>query len=90
MNAYRDADEDADDCDGDEADYVDAPDDEEEEPTVPCPCCRREILEGSPYCPHCERYISEEDHTIPGKPLWVIATALICLGIAIWWVFRAF
>ena len=90
MNAYRDAGEDADDCDDDEADYGDAPDDEEEEPTVPCPYCRREIIEDSPYCPHCERYISDEDHAIPGQPLWVIATALICLGIAIWWVFRAF
>jgi hypothetical protein len=36
-----------------------------------------------------ERYISEEDQTTPGKPLWVVATALICLGIAVWWVIAA-
>jgi hypothetical protein len=87
MNAYRYADEDEDDWDDDEADYGD---DLDKEPTVPCPYCRREILEDSPSCPHCERYISEEDHAAPGKPLWVIATALICLGVAIWWVFVAF
>jgi len=57
---------------------------------VNCPCYRREILEDSPCCPHCERYISKEDHDTPGKPVWVIATALICLEVAIWWVFAAF
>lgn len=71
-----------------EADYDDT--DTDEEPTVPCPYCRREILEDSPRCPYCERYISAEDHTAPGKPLWVILTALVCLGIAIWWLFVAF
>lgn len=90
MNAYRDADEDEDEWDDDEADYGDALEDDEDEPTVPCPYCRREILEDSPYCPHCERYISDEDHAALGKPLWVIATALICLGVAIWWVFVGF
>lgn len=90
MNAYRNADEDDDHWDDDEADYGDDPEDDEDEPTVPCPSCRREILEDSPYCPYCERYISQEDHAGPAKPLWVIATALICLGVAIWWVFAAF
>ena len=74
MNAYRDADD----------------EDEDEEPTIPCPYCRREILEDSPRCPYCERYISDEDHAAPGKPLWVILTALLCLGIAVWWLFMAF
>jgi len=60
--------------------------DSDDEPTVPCPYCRRDILEDSPRCPYCERYISEEDHAGPSKPVWVILTALICLGIAIWWV----
>lgn len=74
MNASRDADEEDEDWAGDEAD---------EEPTVPCPYCRREMLEDSPRCPHCERYISEEDHS-PRKPMWVIATALACLALALW------
>jgi hypothetical protein len=84
MNAYRDPDED----DWDE-DEVDLGDDSGDEPTVPCPYCRREILEDSPRCPYCERFISEEDQPPPGKPLWVILTALICLAMALWWVFAA-
>lgn len=86
MNVSRDQDEDEEDWDDDEADYGDEAD---EEPTIPCPYCRREILEDSPRCPHCERYISAEDHAARRKPLWVILTALICLGIAIWLLFVA-
>jgi hypothetical protein len=67
----------------DDDDWVDADD----EPTVPCPYCRREILEDTPRCPWCERYISAEDHAGPARPVWIVVTALICLGIAIWWAF---
>lgn len=90
MNIHRDQDEDEDDWDDDNADAGDELDVAGDEPTVPCPYCKEEILEDSPYCPHCERYISEEDHAGPRKPLWVILTALVCIGIAIWWVFAAF
>ena len=90
MNTYRDGDKYEDDWDEDEAEYEDDQEDDEDEPTVLCPYCRTEILEDSPFCPHCERYISEEDHAALRKPLWVIATALICLGVAIWWVFVGF
>lgn len=88
MTTYPDLDDEDEDWDDAEADYDDT--DTDEEPTVPCPYCRREILEDSPQCPYCERYISAEDHAAPGKPLWVILTALVCLGIAIWWLFVAF
>jgi hypothetical protein len=87
MNTSRDNDDEPDDWDDDDADFGDEPD---EEPTVPCPYCRREMLEDSPRCPHCERYISAEDHAGPRKPSWVIATAVVCLAIACWWVFAAF
>lgn len=90
MNPYRryeDDDDGGDDWDDDEDDLSD---DSDDEPTVPCPYCRREMLEDSPRCPSCERYISEEDHAGPRKPVWVIATALVCLAIALWWVFAAF
>jgi hypothetical protein len=90
MNAYRDAHDDEADWDDDETDYGEGTEDSDDEPTVPCPYCRREILEDSPRCPYCERYISEEDHAQPNKPLWVILTALVCLGVAIWWVFASF
>ena len=91
MSAYRDAanyeddDEDAD-WEDDEADVGDESD---EEPTVPCPYCRREILEDVPQCPSCGRSISAEDHAGQKRPLWIIATALICLGLAILWVLAA-
>lgn len=87
MNAYRDNDHDED----EDEEWADAEDDSsdrlDEEPTVPCPYCRRDILEDSPRCPYCERYISEEDHASPKKPLWVIVTALACLAAALWWIF---
>lgn len=86
-----------DDQDDERYDWDDAEDDPgdgaeegEDEPTVPCPSCRREILEDSPRCPYCERYLSAEDHAGAGRPAWIIATALICLGIAVWWVLMAF
>jgi len=88
MTAYRDDEPDDEDWDEDEAD--DRYDSDDDEPTVPCPYCRREILEDVPQCPYCERYISAEDHAQPSKPLWVIMTALVCLGIAIWLAFVAF
>lgn len=88
MNAYGTAD-DHDDWDDEEADFGD---DQysDDEATIPCPYCRLEILEDSPRCPYCERYISAEDHAAPQKPLWIIATALVCLAIALWWAFGWF
>lgn len=78
--------DDDDEDDWDEDDLDAAADDDE--PTVPCPYCRREILEDAPRCPYCERYISAEDHAGPGRPAWVVVTALICLAVAIWWAVR--
>ncbi|MFM8633633.1 MAG: hypothetical protein ACKOEX_02295 [Planctomycetia bacterium] len=89
MNAYRDAEQADDDWDDEAPDHDEDSDHSGDEPTVPCPSCRREILEDTPRCPYCERYISDEDHASPRKPLWVIATALICLAMALWWVFAA-
>lgn len=36
-------------------------DDSDSEPTVPCPWCKREILEDCDRCPFCEQYLSIED-----------------------------
>ena len=80
MVAYRD-DED-DDWDDDEAEFGA---DSDDEPTVSCPYCRQEMLEDSPQCPSCKRFISAEDHAQPRQPAWVIITALACLAMAIWW-----
>jgi hypothetical protein len=80
-------DDEQDEDDWEDDDGVDGDDDE---PTVPCPYCRREMLEDSPRCPFCERYISAEDSPGPRRPLWLLLTALACLGMAVWWVFAGF
>jgi hypothetical protein len=62
--------------------------DEEEggDDTVPCPYCRRAIYEDSLRCPHCENYLSEEDAPGGGKPAWLIAGAVVCVAVVLWWV----
>jgi len=59
-------------------------------PTIPCPHCRRDILDDALSRRHWERYISEEDHAVPGKHPWMILPALVCLGAVIWWLFLVF
>lgn len=88
----RDDDQDDDSWDDDDnedddfdADLRDA--DDGDAPTVSCPFCRREILEDTPRCPHCERYLSPADFPARSQPLWVVITALICLAVAIWLAF---
>ena len=83
MNASRDEDEDWDDEDLDL-------EDDSDEATVPCPSCDREMFEDSPRCPHCGHFVSAEDDAGPRRPRWVVVTALICIGVAVWWVFTAF
>ncbi|MCX7403895.1 MAG: zinc ribbon domain-containing protein [Planctomycetia bacterium] len=61
--------------------------DSDEEPTIPCPWCRRDILEDCDRCPHCEQYLSSEDAPLPRKPLWVTAGALLCLYAVYRWLF---
>jgi hypothetical protein len=60
--------------------------DEDDEPTVPCPYCRREVLEDSPRCPYCENYISEEDAPAARKPWWVVVGVLLCLYAVYRWI----
>jgi hypothetical protein len=62
---------------------------DDDEPTVPCPYCRREIHEESPRCPYCEQYISQEDAPPGRKPWWLIAGVVLCLlAIYLWIVGR--
>lgn len=82
MTASRDEDDD----DWDDG-VDDLGDDSDDEPTVPCPFCHREIFEDTPRCPHCERYLSDADHASRRRPVWVIVSALVCLGMAVWWAF---
>lgn len=59
---------------------------DDEEPTVPCPYCRREIHEESQRCPYCGQYISREDAPPARKPWWLIAGVVLCLFVVYLWV----
>ena len=76
----------------DEADWDDAgeyePEIDDDEPTVPCPYCKREIHEGAQQCPHCEQYISAEDAPPARKPWWIVVGAILCLFVIYLWVVK--
>jgi hypothetical protein len=60
--------------------------DDDEEPTIPCPHCRRQIHEESQRCPYCENYISEEDTVPARKPWWIIIGVLLVFVILYFWI----
>jgi hypothetical protein len=68
----------------DEDDDVDLYDDE---PTIPCPWCRREIHEDAQRCPYCERYLSDEDAPPARKPWWIVLGTIVCLYLCFRWIF---
>ena len=75
----RSTDEDDWDSDSDadeEGDEFDAPEGDDEEPTVPCPYCHKPLPEDAPRCPYCENYISREDAPPSRKPWWIILGVL--------------
>ena len=84
-----DADDDSGALDDSDADG-DGDDDSGDESMVPCPSCGRELLEDSPWCPTCDRYITDEEFRRAGRPMWVVVTAVVCLAIALWWAFVSF
>jgi RNA polymerase subunit RPABC4/transcription elongation factor Spt4 len=66
---------------------------EDEESTVRCPNCKREIHEDAYLCPYCQTYLTEHESSdrwinggvIANKPWWIIVTALVCLAMALYW-----
>jgi hypothetical protein len=60
-------------------------DDDDGEPTVPCPYCKHEILETAQYCPRCENYISREDAPRQSKSWFWIGMMLLALFAALVW-----
>jgi hypothetical protein len=69
----------------DDDDTFDTADRDDDEPTVPCPYCRREMHEDSPRCPYCGNYISREDSPPSRKPWWIILGGLAVLYIVYHW-----
>jgi hypothetical protein len=61
-------------------------DEENGEPFIPCPYCRREMLEDLVRCPHCGQYISQEDAPPGPKPAWIIVGVILCLMIVLYWI----
>jgi uncharacterized paraquat-inducible protein A len=59
---------------------------EEDDSTVACPYCSREIHEESERCPHCGNYISEEEAPSSSRPKWFVVTAVICLVFVVLWI----
>lgn len=70
----------------DEEEAFDEAEEDEEEPTIPCPYCRRQIHEDSPRCPHCEQYVSAEDAPPGRKPWWIILGTLLGLYVVYRWI----
>jgi hypothetical protein len=74
-----------DDLDDDRLDDEDWPA-EDDEPTVACLYCGREIHEDAQRCPHCENYVSAEDSPSPPKPWWLVVGAVACLYAVYRWI----
>jgi hypothetical protein len=87
MTRSSDPDDDWD--DGPESEDEDFSEDDDEEPTIPCPYCRREIHEDAQRCPYCERYLSRVDAPTARKPWWMILGVVACLYVVyrwiVWW-----
>ena len=53
---------------------------DDEETTIPCPHCGREIYEDSQRCPYCENYLSSEDAPPKAQPWWIAVAVILCLA----------
>jgi uncharacterized paraquat-inducible protein A len=71
-------------ADDDDEEWDESPRDEDD--TVPCPYCRREIYDDAEQCPYCGNYVSREDSPSI-QPKWVVVTAILCLIVALAWLF---
>lgn len=80
---YSDEDEDEDDDD----DVVEEWDRDDDDETYPCPYCGEAVYEDAEWCPHCEKYLSDEDAPAATKPWWIIAGVLAILATMYWWSF---
>ena len=52
---------------------------------MPCPNCQALIWDGSERCPKCGNYLPEED-AAHRHPWWVLLGVLVCLAMAIHWI----
>ena len=60
---------------------------DEDEATIPCPNCKREIHEDSQQCPGCGHYLTDEDELPRShRPWWLILGVLVCLYAVYRWI----
>ncbi len=53
--------------------------------TIPCPNCKRAIYEESEFCPHCGKYITDEDAPPIKKSTWIIIGVVLAIAaVAVW------
>lgn len=64
----------------------DWPDDGDDDVTVPCPYCKKEISEDAERFPYCENYISAEDMPAASKPWWIVVGIVLSFIVAYFWV----
>jgi len=62
-------------------------DTDDSDPTLPCPACGAAMFEDSPRCPSCGEYVTPGGSTVASRPAWILITAVLCLAIALWWIF---
>lgn len=71
----------------DHDDWDDAPEGDEDDDTVECPHCHRDVYEDAEQCPGCGHYLSREDRPRALKPLWIVVGVGICLAVVYRWIF---
>lgn len=77
---------DSDDLDSEDGESDGFGSEEDDEPTIPCPHCGREIHEDSPRCPWCETYLSREDAPPTARPWWLVIGVAACLYVVYRWI----
>ena len=68
-------------------DFDDSDDEGDDDATIACPYCREPIHEDAERCPYCEQYLSDEDAPRQPKPLWIVAAAMLCVFLVLFWAF---
>jgi hypothetical protein len=59
----------------------------DDDPTAPCPYCRRPVFDDAEWCPGCGQYLSRED-TPWRRPWWLVLGVMLCLVVVLGWVLR--
>ena len=85
------ADEDWEEEDDDDAQAPDEPDAEGDDDsgdagTIDCPWCGEEVYEATQRCPHCGKYLSQEDAPPARKPWWIVIAVALALAAVLTWI----